>query len=349
MPKFATVSPTHVPGKKEYAWNNFRTGAYVAIGETWLHEDLSGKSMVEVADIIRASGPANETSDSIDEFEKLFSLSPGDYIAVNNTNDGLFGAGVVKSGYHFQKYKHDTGSASHDEFYSHFIEVEWKLTTYVRRVDIIQPGETSWRPYGTINVLPQVPSYIWRILGVNVPLPVDGKATIPQSPKYIRPDWLLPVIQAVEVLHSDPNHQERAHESLVEDFFCALGYSKHQDIKYRQGRVDVTIGINERPCLLAEVKRNWDMSLQNSKGAIQQVYVYALEQGVRHVVATNGDVYLLFDRLQGLSYESNFLGEFQLTTLTEGDLETIDRLKRESLEHPNLEELFKHLSEAFPS
>ncbi len=36
MPKFTTISPTHIPGKKEYAWERFREGHYVAIG--WLDD-----------------------------------------------------------------------------------------------------------------------------------------------------------------------------------------------------------------------------------------------------------------------------------------------------------------------
>lgn len=32
MAKFLTVSPTHIPGKKPYAWQNFLKGNYVAIG-----------------------------------------------------------------------------------------------------------------------------------------------------------------------------------------------------------------------------------------------------------------------------------------------------------------------------
>ena len=343
MPKFATVSPTHVPGKKEYAWNNFRTGGYVAIG--WMHEDLSGKSLAQIRQIVQASRP-DDADAALEAFERFLSLSPGDHVAVNNGNEGLFGVGVVKTAYRFQKYKHDTGSASRDEFYSHFIDVEWLLTTYVRRVDIIQPRETSWRPYGTINVLPQDPEWIQRMLDRGQQAPTA--TTAPPLPKYVRPEWLLSVIQAVETLRADPDHQERAHESLAEDFFCALGYSKHQDIKYRQGRVDITIGIRDQPYLLVEVKRDWNLSIQ-SKGAIQQIYGYALEQGVRYVVVTNGDVYLLFDRLKGLAYDSNLLGEFQLTALDEGDLQTINRLKRESMERPNLEELFKHLAEAFSS
>ena len=41
------------------------------------------------------------------------------------------------------------------------------------------------------------------------------------------------------------------------------------------------------------------------------------------------------------------IGEFRLTALEEEHLYIIDRLKRESFIKPNLEELFKHLSESF--
>ncbi len=41
MPKFLTVSPTHVAGKKEYAWNNFKKGGYVSIG--WLPTEPTPK------------------------------------------------------------------------------------------------------------------------------------------------------------------------------------------------------------------------------------------------------------------------------------------------------------------
>lgn len=310
----------------------------MAIG--WIPEDLTGKSMEEIAGLIKESEYENEIS-AIGSFEKFFLLAIGDYVAVNNTNHGLFGIGTVKSGYRFNKNGHDSGAETRDEFYSHFIDVEWKFTSYVRRQDILGAGETAWMPYGTMgSLLPEVPMYIKRLLGEVKEAPVS-------KVEYVYSDWIQPVIDSINVLKKDTNHQERAHESLVEDFFCALGYNKHQDIKYRQGRVDITIYSKGRPELLVEVKRDWDLSYDNSKGAIQQAYKYAHEQGIRYVVVTNGDFYLLFDRLKGLSYESNVIGEFQLTGLQEEDLETIDRLRRQNLEQPDLEELFRYLSESF--
>ena len=45
MPKFVTVSPTHVPAKKEYAWNNLKTGGYAATD--WL-ENVEGRRIRNV-------------------------------------------------------------------------------------------------------------------------------------------------------------------------------------------------------------------------------------------------------------------------------------------------------------
>lgn len=338
MPQFLTISPTHIAGKKEYAWNKFKSGGYIAIG--WMpQEDLSGKHIDEIVEIIQEHNFDDQAS-AIGAFRKFLSLAIGDWVAVNNAVHGLFGVGVVTSGYYFEKWKHDSG-AEDEEFYSHLIDVDWKRTSYVRRQSILDEGETGWPPYGTVGaMLPKVPVYIRRLLGEPPPPPVG-------PPEYLRPDWLVSVIQSVEALRSDSKHQERAHESLVEDFFCALGHAKHRAIKYRQGRVDITICAEDTPILLVEVKRDWDLGLQKSRGEILQAYGYALDQGVRYVLLTNGDYYLLFDRLKGLSIESNAVGEFQLTALEEADLGTIDRLKPERLRQPDLAELFRHLSEGF--
>ena len=339
MPKFMTISPTHVPGKKEYAWNKFRDGNYVAIG--WLHEyDLTGKSLDEVITLIREQNYDNEAS-GIDAFTKFLALDIGDYVAVNNTNDGLFGIGVISSGYKYERYKHDTGSEDREDFYPHFREVEWKYINYVRRRDIMSSQETGWKPFGTVgNLEKEIPPYIQRLLGV-MPL-------IEQVPsKRIVPEHLKVVINAVEHLRSDPNHQERAHESLVEDFFHALGYEKHQDIRYRQGRVDISLWDKNRVLVIVEVKKDWNLSLYNSPDAVQQAYGYALDQGARWVILTNGDYYAIFDRLKGLSLSSNLIGEFRLTILGESDVDLINRMSRDSLLKPNIEELFQYLSECF--
>ena len=342
MPRFVTISPTHVPGKKEYAWKNFEAGGYAAIG--WLeNEDLTGRPADQVAELITKAGYPNEAS-ALHSFEVFMSLQPGDYVAANNTNHGLFGVGVVKAGYRYELRRHDTGAEEPEgEFYSHLIDVDWIHTKYVRRRDILEEGETGWQPYGTLGALrTEVPLYIRRLLGLQPP-------SAPRPPEIEVPEWLAPLIASIAVLRRDPKHQERAHESLVEDFFCALGYKKHQDIKYRQGRVDVTIWASDRPVLLVEVKADWELSRYTRVGgeAIQQAYRYALDQGVRYVAVTNGDVYLLFDRLKGLSLETNTLAEFQLGALQEGDLDTIERLRPERLEHADLHELFSFLSEAF--
>ncbi|MCH9019465.1 MAG: type I restriction enzyme HsdR N-terminal domain-containing protein [Proteobacteria bacterium] len=339
MPKFVTISPTHIPGRKQYAWEKFRDGGYIAIG--WMHDDLTGMSMDEIEDAIRSHEFPNEQS-ALDSFRKFLALSDGDYVAVNNANAGLFGVGIVKSGYKHKNQLHDTGTEDHNEWYSHLREVEWRHTSYAPRRNLVEPGETGWQPYGTVGTLQNdVPLYIRRLLGEpSVRSPIDRV-------EYVRPDWLEEVIRSVELLQKDPEHKERANESLVEDFLSSLGYAKHRDIRYRQGRVDVTVFADGKPAIVVEVKRDWNLSTYNAQGAIQQAYNYAYERGVRFVVVTNGDNYMFFDRLKGLSYETNLFGEFCLTALQEEDLHVIDRLRPDRIAKIDVKELLQHLSEAF--
>ncbi len=337
MTSFLTISPTHIPGKKKSAWQHFRERGYIAIG--WMHVDLAGKSVSEVEEIIRAHGYPNEAS-AVDSFAKFLALRPGDHVAVNNSGHGLFGIGVVSSGYRFEDRRHDTGTEDRDHWYSHLIGVDWKSTTYVRRKDLLREGETSWSPYGTTGaLLGEVPDYVKRVLGEAT---VDAPPTIP----FKTPDWLLPLAEAISNLRKDPKHQERAHESLAEDLLVALGYKKHEDIKYRQGRIDITLCVDGRPVLLLEVKRSWELGAHSSD-VIRQAYQYAHEQGIRFVAITNGDYYLLFDRLKGLSYENNIVGEFTLSSLEEEDLELIDSLRPRALERIDVKQILSRLSEAF--
>src|SRR6266852_6122757 len=100
MPQFTTISPTHISGQKPGAWERFREGRYVAIG--WLEDiDLTNKSMDEIADLVRQREYDNEAA-AIQSFERFLSLKPGDYVAVNNTNHGLFCVGRINSGYKFK-------------------------------------------------------------------------------------------------------------------------------------------------------------------------------------------------------------------------------------------------------
>jgi hypothetical protein len=339
MPKFTTISPTHIAGQKPRAWERFRDGRYVAIG--WLNDvDLTGKSIDEIADLIRRQEYDNEAA-AIQSFERFLSLEPGDYVAVNNTNHGLFGVGIIESGYKFQLRKHDAGPDDAEHFYPHYREVKWVKTAYMARSSLVSEGETPWQPYGTVGkVYPELPSYIARLLGMSAPAGVKEIA-------ILRPQDLKSVIEAVETLRKERDHKERAHESLVEELFVALGYSKHKDIKYRQGRVDIKIERGGHTILIAEVKVDWNLSFDSGIGAIKQAYNYAHDQGVRYVIVTNGDAYILFDRLKGLSWESNLLGEFQLTSLQQEDLALIDRLRPERMSYPDLGEVFRHLAESF--
>ncbi len=341
MPQFTTISPTHVNGQKRIAWERFRDGHYVAIG--WLNDvDLTGKPIEEITNLIRQRDYANEAA-AIQSFERFLSLRPGDYIAVNNTNAGLFGIGKIASDYKFDLRKHDCGNpGSSEPFYPHYRVVDWVTTEYVRRSSLIAEGETSWQPYGTVGkVYPELPPYILRLIGEPVP---KGSRI-----EYVRPSDLDPVIQAVEALQKEREHKERAHESLVEEFFVAIGYEKHTEIKYRQGRVDVAIQAAGNTLLIVEVKATWDLNFHNGSDAIKQAYNYAHEQGVRYVVVTNGNNYMLFDRLKGLSWESNLLGEFQLTALEQEELATIERLRPGRLKFPNASEAFRHIAESFQS
>lgn len=341
MPQFLTVSPTHIPGKKEYAWQKFLRGGYAAIG--WLYDvDLTGKTIETVTDLIRSREYENEGS-AIQSFERFLALRPGDYLAVNNVNHGLFGVGEVRSTYKYEKGKHDSGASEPEHLYSHYVDVNWVVTSYTSRRALLAEGETTWKPYGATGaLLDSLPSYVARLL-VKPPEGVTAPAT------HLRPDWLETVLQSIEILKRDTQHQERAHESLVEDFLYALGYKKHENILYRQGRLDITLRVNGSSVALLEVKRAWDLNIHTGLGAVRQAYNYALTHGIRHVVVTNGDTYLIFDRLKGLTYEANQVAQFQLSSLEEDDLQAIDALRPENLPNPKLEALFRNLAECFQS
>ncbi len=338
MTKFLTISPTHIPGKKPYAWDNFLKGNYVSIG--WMDVDLTGWSIDKIILELKKRDYANESS-AIDSFKKFMSLDIGDIVAVNNVNAGLFGIGRIKSDYKFSVHIHDTGAENKDEFYSHYKEVEWIVTEYKRRKEILKYGEKPWVPYGTTGYLElELPDYIKRL--INIPVKEEDKEN-----ESFTPEYLNDLVQNINVLKKDVNHQERAHESLVEDFLVQIGYKKHSDIKYRQSRIDLTIWDNNKPLLLLEVKRDWDLSWERNADALKQAYGYSYDKGIRYIILTNGDYYAIFDRLKGLSYEKNLIIEFQLTALIKDDIEFIDKLKKEYLTKPNISEIFKNLSEMF--
>lgn len=341
MPKFLTISPTHVPGKKPFAWNNFKKGNYVSIG--WMDIDLTGWDIEKIISYIKEQNYPNEAS-AISSFKKFMALEIGDIVAANNVNAGLFGVGRITSDYKFKLHIHDSGDENEMHHYSHYKEVEWLTNEYLPRKKILKHGEKPWAPYGTTGTLePELPDYIKRILGEK-PLEEDIQEETPQP---TIPDFLSQLVNHINELKKDPSHQERAHESLVEDFLVLLGYQKHLDIKYRQSRIDLTIWNNENPLLVLEVKRDWNLNWETHALALRQAYGYSYDKGIRYILITNGDYYAFFDRVKGLSYDKNLVGEFQLTSLQSEDIELINKLKKDNLTRTSVSEILKSISEIF--
>ena len=341
MPQFLTFSPTHVPGKKPYAWQKCLDGGYITIG--WMHTDLTGWDIDKIVAYIESQNYDNEAS-ALSSFKKFMALEVGDIVAANNVNAGLFGVGRITSNYKFKLHIHDTGDEIIERYYSHYRDVDWFIKDYLPAKSILMQGEKLWPPYGTTGTLePELPNYIKRLLGEETPEPAQE----PEPTEEIIPDYLANLIKHITLLKKDNAHLERAHESLVEDFLVLLGYEKHSDIKYRQSSIDITIWNDEKPMLLLEVKRDWSLSYETHASAVKQAYGYSCDKGIRYIVLTNGDYYAIFDRLKGLSYEKNLVGEFQLTMLSKDNLFLIEKLKKENLTQPNLSEIFNNLSEIF--
>lgn len=169
-----------------------------------------------------------------------------------------------------------------------------------------------------------------------------------EKPNFINPfENYENLLKDINSLKADRDHKERAHESLVETFFINLGYVKHKDIQYRKGRIDISIVKDSKPLIVIEVKKDWNLQIKNKNRELQQAYNYALENGSRYIILTNGDYYLFLDRLKGLSYSENIVGEFQLTNLKTEDNKIIQKLKKGNIFKSDLEEVFKNLSLCF--
>lgn len=164
-----------------------------------------------------------------------------------------------------------------------------------------------------------------------LPMPVavasPNEPIINSSRQYVVPPELASLIDEIRRLQKDPEHQERAHESLVEKFYAILGYEIFREILHRQGRIDILISRDQIPAIVNEVKRDWSLN-RHTKAAIEQAYRYALDVGAKYVVVTNGDYYAIFDRTSGLSADTNFVGEFRLSALAEADIGYINLLRK---------------------
>ena len=165
--------------------------------------------------------------------------------------------------------------------------------------------------------------------GVAIPMSESrGVGETKELPTFEKPSWLLPLIANVSALRKDPDHKERAHESLVEDLYKLLGYTPYEHIKHRQGWIDISIDGPRGRLVVTEVKRDWSLSHDDHR-VVSQAFGYALQAGARYVVVTNGDYYALYDRERGLSLDTHFLGDLRITRLTSEGLGLIERLRKE--------------------
>lgn len=185
------------------------------------------------------------------------------------------------------------------------------------------------RQYGNLE------TFIEEVTAGKILKPVIASASVREEASVVEraarliapPNDLEPLAHRIEKLRRDPNHQERDHESLVEEFYKVMGY-RPSEITYRRGRIDILVERDGRPYLLNEVKREWGLTKDHGK-VVEQAFGYALQQGVRYVVVTNGDYYALFDRSKpGFKYDDYFEFDFRLTELQERDLPKLDWFRK---------------------
>jgi len=191
MRKLITISPTEANGKKLESWQDFLAGGYYAFG--WYQTDFSGWSLDEIINDIkeqRFKDDDNENQKEIDKAIKAHSsfnqINIGDVIVPVNNRYGLFGIGIIKSEYKFKKRLHlsRVTGPNEVEFYSHYRDVDWIFSDYLKTEDINFESANLWKPYGTINIREEIPMYISRLLsnrGFDLSLmPIDWEKKVTQ-------------------------------------------------------------------------------------------------------------------------------------------------------------------------
>lgn len=161
--------------------------------------------------------------------------------------------------------------------------------------------------------------------------PLPSASKVSEKTQLDLPKWLEEIIKDIKRLKTDTNHKERANESLIERFFENLGYERFKEIKFRIGRIDISISIEGKPIVVIEVKKYWNLNWKKDRDVVEQAYKYALNNGARLVIISNGDYYAIFDRANGYTYLDNLKGDFGLTGLKKDDLQLIYFLKKNNL------------------
>jgi len=316
----------------ETAWAYDLKNGTIAIG--WYRvgdvSQMSREDLSEAIRKIRQEGHmTHRESYVLNTIWKFYNeISKGDIVIARKGVKEIVGIGkVIGKAFHDENKGKERMGGGH-KFCPHFLKIEWQNKHIVFDRVILSRNTISELPPEKYQRL--IENRIGDVVQEEVKF--SAKEVLKEVPqKQEKPEWLLGIIDDIEILKKDPEHKERAHESLVEAFYELLGFTKYTDIKHRQGRIDITIEHENKKLIVNEVKKNWYLSWKDRK-ALSQAYNYALETGVRYVVLTNGDYYAVFDRdKEGRSYESQFAGDFKLSRLTKENLSLINKLKKENI------------------
>ena len=306
----------------------------VAVG--WHMDDISnmtGEEIEKQASMRKYRNP-KVAKDTLLRFRDKINI--GDPVIAYKSPNTIVAVGRITSDY-FYDNKDDLGSSDGLHF-CHKRKVNWREKPRMfDRIFLPEDFRNVVSIPGTFKTLQYDFSKIEKTLD-NVPETTESNIIRIRSNKSViieslpesfeKPDWLINLIDDIEILQKDKEHKERAHESLVEKFYELLGYARFIDIKHRQGRIDISIEHQGKIILVNEVKKDWNLSYKD-KAVIIQAYNYSLESGARFVIVTNGDYYAIFDKDKGRSYESHFVGDFQLSKLKKDSLKLIDFLKKD--------------------
>jgi hypothetical protein len=224
MPQFVTVSPAST--NKQKAFDLCVSGKYIPFG--WLKGiDLSGKTKEEISKIVNDFLDSDKTylalmqsrhpEWSSEKLKKQFelekknvlretlsflSLRIGDIVIVPKVNYGLFGIGRIISEYKFQVGKHDSTGDGSDN-YDHYYEVDWIETSYIKKSDILLPGEPIWQPYGACGkVWSELPKWLERY--INKKLEQPEEVAILEVETSIDEDTLTEEVEPVGEYKGDP-------------------------------------------------------------------------------------------------------------------------------------------------
>lgn len=218
------ISPTHLAGKKKEGWASFMRKDIAAIG--WDINSVVSRTWQDIESEIKSRGYGNQ-ADAVDAYRVFLKIKPGDIIASNNVNHGLFGIGVALSSCQYKFGIHHLGNAEEEEGYHHYIEVAWLKKDYVKQSDILNSTNTDWwEPYGTISQKEYIPEYIFKLLFPNsiaVIKETNQKVVMKNYPRnmilYGPPGTgktYNTIVKAAEIITSDSYESETNYEKAKE-------------------------------------------------------------------------------------------------------------------------------------